>query len=117
MGSQAWFDRIMVLLGLWVAMSPLFLSYPGGLLGAAALNAYLVGLAVAALSVFVVVRGGLWPDWGNLLLALWLIAAPWLLGYTENGFASWIHTIAGVLIGTNALFAILLKTRHGPVRY
>jgi hypothetical protein len=59
--------------------------------------------AIAILSVAAMVAFSYWEEWANLLLGLWLIASPWLLGFA--------HTRAmhfAIVIGAAVAFMALL---------
>jgi hypothetical protein len=48
-------------------------------------------------------RGAVWFASGlNFLIGLWLIASPWIYGFTGNGAATWNRVIVGIII---AVFA------------
>jgi SPW repeat len=56
--------------------------------------------SIAAISVAAIVAYGNWEEWINLLLGLWLIVSPWILGFA--------HTRAmHVSIGLGAVVAFL----------
>ena len=42
------------------------------------------GAAIAAISLAALVAFARWEEWANLLLGLWLIASPWLLGFAHT---------------------------------
>src|SRR5215470_10819178 len=42
------------------------------------------GAAIAAISLAAIVAYASWEEWANLLLGLWLIASPWILGFTHT---------------------------------
>ncbi|TCU20145.1 SPW repeat protein [Rhizobium sullae] len=58
-------------------------------------------LAVAALSVFAE-----WEEWANLVLGLWMVVSPWVLGFTANASAMWTAVVMGVLIAAVSLWAV-----------
>jgi hypothetical protein len=109
MGNRVWFDRIMVAFGVWVALSPLILRFPGGLAGAVAINAYMVGAAVAILAATAIGAPAAWREWVILVLGIWLLLVPWALGAGAMGFAGWVHAMSGLLIALNAGLAIVQK--------
>ncbi|MEK7555456.1 MAG: SPW repeat protein [Patescibacteria group bacterium] len=37
-------------------------------------------------------------SWLQLILGLWVVISPWLLGFYGNSMALWSNVIAGVLI-------------------
>ena len=94
------------LAGVWVAISPWFLS-----LGSrAAATDLIVGLAVAALGLFSVagVRGFLGLQAGNILLGTWLIISPFILAsaFSVNTPMYWSNGFAGAAIIVFGLAAL-----------
>jgi SPW repeat len=58
------------------------------------------GVAIAVIALGAIVAYASWEEWMNLVLGLWLVASPWLLGFT--------HTRAmHFSIGLGALVAFL----------
>ena len=58
---------------------------------------WLTGIAIAVLSFAAIVAFAEWEEWLSLLLALWLIAAPWVLGFTHTK-AMHVSVGAGIII-------------------
>jgi hypothetical protein len=48
-----------------------------------------------------------WVNYGQLILGLWVLLAPWILGYASLAPALWSSVISGVLISLLALWSIL----------
>ncbi|BCP65887.1 SPW repeat protein [Thermus thermophilus] len=44
-----------------------------------------------------------WQDWANLVLGLWLVLSPWILGFSGTSSATWNAVIVGLLVGLLAL--------------
>ena len=44
-----------------------------------------------------------WQDWANLVLGLWLVLSPWILGFSGTSSATWNAVILGLLVGLLAL--------------
>jgi hypothetical protein len=42
------------------------------------------GVAIAAISLGAIIAYASWEEWMNLLLGLWLVASPWILGFTQT---------------------------------
>jgi len=42
------------------------------------------GAAIAAISLGAIVAYANWEEWMNLLLGQWLVASPWILGFTHT---------------------------------
>jgi len=48
-----------------------------------------------------------WINYGQLILGLWVLVTPWILGYASVTPALWSSVIAGVFIALLALWSIL----------
>lgn len=48
-----------------------------------------------------------WQDTVSLLLGVWLIFSPWILGFTGTPVAMWNAVLFGVLIAIMALMALI----------
>ena len=48
------------------------------------LDLWASGAAIAVISLAAMVAYTNWEEWANLLLGLWLIASPWILGFTHT---------------------------------
>jgi hypothetical protein len=51
--------------------------------GAAELDFWLCGAAIIAISLLSMGAYANWEEWLNLVLGLWLIASPWVLGFAH----------------------------------
>ena len=47
-----------------------------------------------------------WQEYINMVLGAWTFVAPWALGFTPLGRASWDHWIVGVLIFLISLWSL-----------
>ena len=76
-----WTSGINIVAGLWLIIAPFALGYVD--IRAALWNDIVVGIIVAAFAVARVARPLMNPSlsWINAVLGLWLIAAPFALGY------------------------------------
>lgn len=48
----------------------------------AKLDVWAAGAAIAVISVGALLAYANWEEWANFLLGIWLVASPWLLGFT-----------------------------------
>lgn len=39
-----------------------------------------------------------WQDWATLALGVWLVVAPWVVGYSGNEAATWNGVVLGVAV-------------------
>lgn len=97
---QDWFNLI---LGVWLVIAP-FVGV-GMTSDAAAWNSYVAGVAVAILAGAAIARPQAWEEWVNLLIGLWLVLAPFVLGFTDQPGPMWNQIVIGLLIGADALWA------------
>jgi hypothetical protein len=52
-----------------------------------------------------------WQDGVNFLLGVWLVVAPWLLGYAMETWPAWNAHIVGVVIAVAAISALVAFQR------
>lgn len=94
---------INVLAGIWLIFAPFVLGYtqPN-----AVTNDIILGIVIGILAlirVFSPLRST-WLSIINILLGLWLIAAPFVLGYT-NSTPFWNDIIVGIIVAVMALWS------------
>lgn len=108
-----WQDWANVVLGAWLLVAPLTgVGQPGGI---AAWSSYLGGALVVVLAIAAIVRLRPWKEWTNLLVGLWLIAAPLSLHFTDHLQATSDHMLVGTLVSIGSAWAIL-RMKHMYVR-
>jgi drug/metabolite transporter (DMT)-like permease len=102
-----------LLLGVWVLVSPVMLGFAASQQPKACWNAFAVG--VAMMLVMMVFEGSrdfqkpkVWRPLVNLLLGLWLMLSPWILGFETHIAARNSTTVAGILLVGLALWAMTL---------
>jgi putative tricarboxylic transport membrane protein len=112
-----WKERINLILGLWLLVSPLVLGFstqsPPTWLHV------LVGIAVVEIAIFALIFNhrrqlGLSDThilWIELVLGLWVLITPWVLGFAAQAAAMWTHVIAGAAIVEIAAVELMLRYR------
>jgi general stress protein CsbA len=88
-----WARWVSFVLGVWLFVAPLVFHYTER---AARLNEFVVGLAVAIVSLVAASRPAL--RFVNMALGGWLLLAPLLLGYGDSTLPTAHDIITGVLI-------------------
>lgn len=105
--SDRWRDWVMLVLAVWLFLSPWILGFTGvqliegeavAGLGAAAWNAWILGIVIGALAIWAITSFAEWHDWANGVLGIWLVVAPWILGFAAVSAAVWNHVIVGLVI-------------------
>lgn len=113
------------ILAIWLFVSPWVLNFGGvvdgggaginrGAAMAAAWDAWVAGVVVFLLSMVVARRAG--AKWLNILFAVWIFIAPWVLGFAGLTAASWDHWISGAILALAALIGTVSGRRiHAPL--
>jgi hypothetical protein len=104
-------DVVNILAGLGLALSPWFLEFTTAT--AAALNAWIVGAAIALIALSALCSYHRTEEWVNGLLGLWAVIAPWVLGFSELGPVMSVHVVLGLLVAIVAA-ALLWSDDHRP---
>lgn len=88
-----WAQAINVLIGLWVMIAPGLFDWGP----AATDNGHIVGPVIVTFSFTALWEVSRGARKANYPLALWLLLAPWILGYSHD-FATVSNMVAGVLV-------------------
>lgn len=109
--KDQWKDVGNLLLGVWLAVSPWALSYAGET--TPAWNAHVVGVIIAVSALAALLAFQQWEEWINIALGAWLIASPFVLGFTTNVAAMWNQLIVGLLVGILATWVAVTTSDAG----
>lgn len=74
-------DLYNLLLAMFLFLSPWLLVRASG---TATTDLRASGAAIAILSLTAMVAFANWEEWANLMLGIWLIVSPWLLGFAHT---------------------------------
>ena len=107
MGTQKTLSWLVVLAGIWEVAASFVLGYTGTT--AALWNAVIVGAVLVVLGAWAALSdresSDRALDWINAVVGLWLIAAPFVLGYTGTALALWNDVIVGLVVAVLAVWA------------
>ena len=100
---RTWEDWLGMLLGVLIILSPWFPSQAGHEIVDAGrnvviLNTLAVGILVFGVAQLEYVALQRWEEVAAILLALWLIASPYVLGYHGDGLLRFYHSTLGGLV-------------------
>ena len=98
MRIRHWQDAASLVVGVWLVLSPFALGFAG----AAAWITVVLGLSVVLFAVEGLFIPSYLEEWGELLIGLALLVAPWIFGY-EPELATVSSMVSGILV---ILFAI-----------
>jgi len=101
--KSIWKDMICMLAGLWLWVSPFVLHFK---LAGAAADASLVGIVIGSIAAMAIATQQTWEEWVNLVLGVWLIASPWLLGFSDRPVALGDMVIVGSVIVLLSLWSL-----------
>ena len=104
-------DWINLVLAVCLFISPWVVGYVGDTMPM--WNAWIVGVVLAILAIATLSVFAEWEEWVNLVLGVWLIISPWVLGFAGDMNARWTHVILGVLVAAVSAWAIW-GHRHMP---
>ena len=100
---RTWEDWFGMLLGVLIVVSPWFPLQPANEVMNAErstmiLNTFVVGMLVFGLAQLEYVALQRWEEVAEIVLGLWLIASPWLFGYSGDAFLPAWHAILGTVV-------------------
>lgn len=111
--ATRWQDWASFTLGLWLALSPWIVGYTEH--ESATANAVFLGLALALGCHFEVVCDLAAPEWLNLAAGMWLVAAPFALGFSDARVAAASSIAVGGLVAMLAASALSLDKEIGKL--
>lgn len=100
-----WQDLVAALLGAWVVLSPWALGFQD--VQAAMVNAVIIGLVLIAAALGAIFVPRAWEEWTECALGLWLVASPWVLGFSANRQAMLSAVVGGIAVTALALWTLL----------
>ena len=106
--AQPWIDRTNLALGVFLAASP-WLALGGA--SAVMWNAAACGVIVAIAAVVALSKPDAGAEWTNVGFGLWLVIAPWTLGFSVNVGAMWTSVLVGLGVACLAGLQISLLNR------
>lgn len=105
--TESWIDWTNLVLGTLLLVSP-WLGFGGS--GAVAANAVVCGFVIACIAGVALAKPSPGAEKVNAWLGVWLLVAPWILGFSGNAGATWASLLVGFSV---ACFAGIQITRLG----
>ena len=94
LSTRRWQDQVILLLGLWLFMSPLAMGYPSD--SPPAINAFIAGAIMAVLAAFDLYKTYAWAVFLNIILGAWVAVSPWLVDVMRDRAMSFSMLIVGL---------------------
>ncbi|NHZ42433.1 SPW repeat protein [Massilia aquatica] len=102
--ARRWQDQAILLLGLWLFISPWALAYPTD--SPQAINAWIAGAVIALLAAFDLYKTYVWAVVVNLLAAVWVAVSPWIPAVADRGPMMNNSLIVGIAVIVLALWEL-----------
>ena len=94
LSSRRWQDGVILLLGVWLIVSPGVLGYPSE--SPPATNAYIAGAIIAALAAFDLYKTYVWAVLVNIVVGAWVAVSPWLVDVVADRAMSTSMLVVGI---------------------
>lgn len=103
-------DVANLILGAILFISPWMFGFGAG---ATSQNAYIAGLAIAILAIAALAAFAVWEEWLNLIVGLWTLVSPWVLGF-QGTTAMTVHVVIGAAVAILAAIEIWIMSQNPP---
>ena len=103
-------DWLNLALAVVLFVSPWFLGFTAE--KAAAWTAWGTGILIAILALAAIIQFAEWEEWASLVLGLWLVVSPWVVGFTNVIEARWAHVVLGLLVAAVAAWEVWFVRFH-----
>src|SRR6185437_219161 len=104
-------DVANLILGAILFVSPWMFGFDAG---RASQNANLAGIAIAALAIAALAAFAIWEEWLNLVVGLWTLVSPWILGFQATTKATTVCVVVGILVAVLAAVEIWMTSQTPP---
>lgn len=94
LSAKRWQDGVILLLGVWLFVSPWVFGYPSD--SPPAVNAFIAGAIIAALAAFDVYKTYVWAVLVNIIVGAWVAASPWVVDVVADGRMSMSMLVVGI---------------------
>ena len=94
--------------GLWLWLSPILMQFESG--SDASGNASVLGVFIGALSMMAIATPQVWEEWAKVVLGIWSIASPWLLGFSHHPVATNNTMIIGAVVVFMSLWTLARRS-------
>jgi SPW repeat len=103
-------DVANLVLGAILFFSPWIFTFAAG---AQSQNAFVTGLAIVVLAIAALAAFAVWEEWLNLIVGLWSVVSPWVLGF-QGTTAMTVHVVIGILVAVLAAIELWMMYQNPP---
>jgi hypothetical protein len=104
-------DVANLILGAFLFFSPWIFGFEAG---KASQNANIAGVIIVILAVAALAAFAIWEEWLNLIVGLWTLVSPWVLGFQHQTHAMTVHVIVGIAVAVLAAIELWLMSQNPP---
>jgi hypothetical protein len=107
MKAKRWQDWLMLLFGIWLLVSPFWMSGYASSSSVAAGNAYIFGILAIGFAWAALATANRWEEWVELAIGIWLVISPFVLGFWGKEHGAAVNTLVmGILVLIDAIWAL-----------
>jgi hypothetical protein len=103
-------DVANLILGAVLFFSPWIFKFDAGRTSE---NAYIAGIVIAVLAIAALAAFAVWEEWLNLVVGLWTLVSPWVLGF-QGTRAMTVTAIIGVAVAILAAIELWILSQNPP---
>ena len=103
-------DVANLILGAVLFFSPWMFGFAAG---AQSQNAAISGIVIAVISIAALAAFAVWEEWLNLIVGLWVVVSPWVLGF-QGTTAMTTHVVIGLIVAVLAAIELWLLQQNPP---
>ena len=108
--NEKFCDFANLILGAVLFLSPWIFGFAAG---PQSDNAWVSGIVIAGISIAALAAFAEWEEWLNLVVGLWAVVSPWVLGF-QGTTAMTVHVMIGFIVAVVAAVEIWLLHRDPP---
>lgn len=108
--NAKWCDLANLVLGAVLFLSPWIFRFDAGTVST---NAHITGIVIAILAIAALAAFAVWEEWLNLVVGLWALVSPWVLGF-HGTTAMTVHVVIGAAVAILAAIELWIMSRTPP---
>src|ERR1700746_1315634 len=104
-------DVANLILGAILFLAPWMFGFDAG---RASGNAHIAGVVIAVLAIAALAAFAVWEEWLNLIVGLWTLVSPWVLGFHAETKAMAVSVIVGLALPVLAAIELWMMSQLPP---
>jgi SPW repeat len=104
-------DVANLILGAILFFSPWIFGFDAGKPSA---DAHIAGIIIVVLAIAALAAFAIWEEWLNLIVGLWTLVSPWVLGFQGNRQEMTVCVVIGVIVAVLAAIELWIMSQNPP---